>query len=55
MTTLKEIQDALQDRNIEEVARQSGVSRYQLDKIKHGDENIKYKVVEQVAEYLGMV
>lgn len=54
MTTLKDIQKALVDRNIQEVARLSGVSRYQLDRIKHGDKNVKYTVVEQVAEYLGV-
>lgn len=52
--TLQDIRDALKDRNIQEVSRLSGIPRYQLDKIKAGDENIKFKVVEAVAEYLGI-
>lgn len=54
MTTLNKIREALEDRNIQEISRKTGIPRYQFDKIKSGDENVKYPIVEQIAKYLGL-
>lgn len=54
MATIEQIQDALKDRNVMEVARQTGLTRYHIDRLKTGDKDVKFSIVATLAKYLGI-
>lgn len=51
--TIEQIVKALQDRNLKEVARQTGIHHVTLSRIKNGHHtNPRYETVVKLAEYL---
>jgi len=52
MLSFDEIINALQDRNIQQVAKDSGINAAQLYMIRRGNRGIKYSVFEKLEKHL---
>ncbi len=53
MMTLEQIREALEDRNLAEVARRTGVSRDTLYRIAAGVGSPSYETLKALSDYLG--